>query len=80
MHYVEKPETYVSDTINAGAYLFSSEIFKHMAQVFEEQYNNELVIDFNWLLYVYCVPQLFDGENVGRFDTKSVSSNTYRWP
>ena len=44
LHYVEKPETYVSDTINGGAYLFSSEIFKHMAQVFEEQYtNNELV-------------------------------------
>lgn len=44
LHYVEKPETYVSDTINAGAYLFSSEIFKHMAQVFDEQYKNELVI------------------------------------
>ena len=55
LHYVEKPETYVSDTINAGAYLFSSEIFKHMAQVFEEQYNNELVINFNWLSYVCAV-------------------------
>lgn len=42
LHYVEKPETYVSDTINAGAYLFSSEIFKHMAHVFDEQYKNEI--------------------------------------
>ena len=44
LHYVEKPETYVSDTINGGAYLFSSEIFKHMAQVFDEQYKIELVM------------------------------------
>ena len=44
LHYVEKPETYVSDTINGGAYLFSSEIFKHMAHVFDEQYKIELVI------------------------------------
>jgi len=41
---VEKPETYVSNVINAGAYLFSTEVFKHMAQAFDEHHKNESVV------------------------------------
>ena len=40
---MEKPETYVSNIINAGAYLFSTEVFKHMAQAFDEHHKTELV-------------------------------------
>ncbi|XP_065888276.1 mannose-1-phosphate guanyltransferase alpha-A-like [Dysidea avara] len=42
LYYVEKPETYVSNIINAGAYLFSTEVFKHMAQAFDEHHKTEL--------------------------------------
>ncbi|XP_065888245.1 mannose-1-phosphate guanyltransferase alpha-A-like isoform X6 [Dysidea avara] len=42
LHYVEKPETYVSNIINVGAYLSSTEVFKHMAQAFNEHHKNEL--------------------------------------
>ena len=64
LHYVEKPETYVSNIINAGAYLFSTEVFKHMAQAFDEHHKNELVVYvcvcvcvclYMYYLYVCCV-------------------------
>ncbi|CAH1252936.1 GMPPA [Branchiostoma lanceolatum] len=34
LHYVEKPGTFVSSIINCGVYLFSPEVFKHIATVF----------------------------------------------
>ncbi|XP_072031264.1 mannose-1-phosphate guanylyltransferase regulatory subunit alpha-A-like isoform X2 [Amphiura filiformis] len=36
MHYVEKPETFVSTIINCGLYLLAPEIFKHIANVFQK--------------------------------------------
>ncbi|CAH1790572.1 unnamed protein product [Owenia fusiformis] len=35
LHYVEKPETFISKLINAGIYLFSPAIFKHIKVVFQ---------------------------------------------
>ena len=43
LHYVEKPETFVSNIINAGGYLFSMKIFQHLAKIFTENYENELM-------------------------------------
>ena len=43
MHYVEKPETFVSNIINAGGYIFSPEIFQHLARIFTANYENELM-------------------------------------
>ena len=43
LHYVEKPETFVSNVINAGAYIFSPDIFKYLARVFTANYENELM-------------------------------------
>ncbi|KAL5488681.1 hypothetical protein EMCRGX_G017659 [Ephydatia muelleri] len=34
-HYVEKPETFISNVINAGVFLFTSKVFNLLAQVFE---------------------------------------------
>lgn len=36
-HYVEKPETFVSNLINCGVYVFSIEIFQMIAQVFNKK-------------------------------------------
>ena len=43
LHYVEKPETFVSNIINAGGYIFSPDIFQHLSQVFTANYENELM-------------------------------------
>ena len=43
LHYVEKPETFVSNIINAGAYLFTPEIFKQLGKVFQTNHENELM-------------------------------------
>ena len=43
LHYVEKPETFVSNIINAGGYIFSPDIFQHLAQAFTANYENELM-------------------------------------
>ncbi|KAF6016399.1 hypothetical protein EB796_025283 [Bugula neritina] len=40
LHYVEKPETFVSATINCGVYLFSMHIFQHLFKAFESNQNN----------------------------------------
>jgi len=40
VHYVEKPETFVSTTINCGVYLFSMHIFQHLSQAFEKRQNS----------------------------------------
>lgn len=42
-HYVEKPETFVSNIINAGGYIFSPDIFQHLSSVFTANYENELM-------------------------------------
>ena len=39
LHYVEKPETFVSDLINAGAYLFTKDIFKLLGDTFQRNYD-----------------------------------------
>ena len=36
LHYVEKPQTFVSSIINCGLYLFTPEIFEHISTVFKE--------------------------------------------
>nr|XP_006816013.1 PREDICTED: mannose-1-phosphate guanyltransferase alpha-A-like isoform X2 [Saccoglossus kowalevskii] len=36
-HYVEKPQTFVSTTINCGTYLLSNDVFKYIAEVFQKQ-------------------------------------------
>ncbi|XP_065888235.1 uncharacterized protein [Dysidea avara] len=55
LHYVEKPETYVSNIINVGAYLSSTEVFKHMAQAFNEHHKNESAIHVNrFYLSLFC--------------------------
>lgn len=33
LHYTEKPETFVSDLINCGVYVFSSSLFDHISSV-----------------------------------------------
>jgi mannose-1-phosphate guanylyltransferase len=38
LHYVEKPETFVSDLINAGAYLFTKDIFGLLGQELKKNY------------------------------------------
>jgi mannose-1-phosphate guanylyltransferase len=45
LHYVEKPETFVSNIINAGGYVFSPDIFQHLSRVFTANYENELIRD-----------------------------------
>ncbi|OMJ18077.1 putative mannose-1-phosphate guanyltransferase [Smittium culicis] len=37
LHYVEKPQTYVSDLASTGVYVFSSKIFNYMAEIIEER-------------------------------------------
>ncbi|VDP96472.1 unnamed protein product [Trichobilharzia regenti] len=39
MHYVEKPATFVSTTINCGIYLFTPGIFKFIRIAFLEHQN-----------------------------------------
>ncbi|CAI8002053.1 Mannose-1-phosphate guanyltransferase alpha-A [Geodia barretti] len=45
LHYVEKPETFVSNIINAGGYIFSPDIFQHLTRAFTANYENELIHD-----------------------------------
>lgn len=40
LHYVEKPETFVSDLISCGIYLFRKEIFAEMEKVVKEHNQN----------------------------------------
>ena len=35
LHYAEKPETFVSDTISCGIYVFSPEIFDKLSEVYD---------------------------------------------
>ncbi|OMJ15350.1 Mannose-1-phosphate guanyltransferase alpha-B [Smittium culicis] len=37
LHYVEKPQTYVSDLASTGVYVFSSKIFAYMAEIIEKR-------------------------------------------
>ena len=37
LHYVEKPESYISSIINCGVYLFSLSIFELLATVFNNK-------------------------------------------
>ena len=37
LHYVEKPGTYVSTSINCGVYIFSKEVFPMLNEVFKKK-------------------------------------------
>ena len=39
VHYVEKPSSFVSNHINAGVYLLSSEVFDDISMIFKERYS-----------------------------------------
>ncbi|XP_071149273.1 mannose-1-phosphate guanylyltransferase regulatory subunit alpha-A-like isoform X1 [Mytilus edulis] len=41
LHYVEKPETYISTTINGGVYLFSPEIFQPLELIFKQNLDSK---------------------------------------
>lgn len=43
LHYVEKPGTFISSTVSAGAYLFTPDIFDHLGKVFAANHQNELM-------------------------------------
>jgi mannose-1-phosphate guanylyltransferase len=43
LHYVEKPGTFISSTVNAGAYLFTPDLFDHLGKVFAANHQNELM-------------------------------------
>jgi len=38
LHYAEKPETFVSDTINCGVYLFDPTVFDRLGEVFQRNH------------------------------------------
>ena len=42
VHYVEKPSSFVSNHINAGVYLLSSEVFDDISMIFKERYSGKL--------------------------------------
>lgn len=46
LHYVEKPETFVSTIINCGIYLFSPEIFNPLEKVFKKNLEENYNFDF----------------------------------
>lgn len=48
LHYVEKPSSFVSTTINCGVYLFSLELLNFLSTVFKEK--NDLSGDVDFLL------------------------------
>jgi mannose-1-phosphate guanylyltransferase len=37
LHYVEKPNTYISTLVNCGVYIFSANIFERLQQVFQKK-------------------------------------------
>ena len=39
-HYVEKPETFVSTTINCGIYLFTPDIFHYIGEAFRKNHES----------------------------------------
>lgn len=43
LHYVEKPGTFVSSLVNAGAYFFTPDIFEHLGNVFQNNHANDLI-------------------------------------
>ncbi|XP_064388695.1 mannose-1-phosphate guanyltransferase alpha-like [Halichondria panicea] len=43
LHYVEKPETFVSSIVNAGAYIFTPAVFDQLGKVFQANHENELI-------------------------------------
>ncbi|XP_052079124.1 mannose-1-phosphate guanyltransferase alpha-A-like isoform X4 [Mytilus californianus] len=47
LHYVEKPETYISTTINGGVYLFSPEIFQPLERIFKQNLDSKYSFDPN---------------------------------
>lgn len=42
MHYVEKPQTFVSTVINCGLYVFPPEIFQHIGKAFQQNQDEVL--------------------------------------
>jgi mannose-1-phosphate guanylyltransferase len=42
LHYVEKPSSFVSTTINCGVYLFTLDLFYYIANIFRAKHNDFL--------------------------------------
>ncbi|OTF81070.1 mannose-1-phosphate guanyltransferase alpha-A-like protein, partial [Euroglyphus maynei] len=42
LHYVEKPESFVSTTINCGVYIFSNELLNYLSLVFKEKHESNM--------------------------------------
>ncbi len=42
LHYVEKPSSFVSTTINCGVYLFTLDLFYYIANIFRAKHNDSL--------------------------------------
>ena len=72
LHFVEKPETFVSDLINCGVYVFSPTVFDRMpaegvtysmndllpAMAHDEQLGSMLLTGY-WVSYFYSWIQIF---------------------
>ena len=53
LHYVEKPESFVSSLINGGAYLFTSDLFGLLSEVFQANCDNPVrYVTINTILKV----------------------------
>ena len=57
LHYVEKPETFISDLISCGIYIFSNTIFKHIGKFLQDR---EVVYVFNFTMHAMMMIVLFD--------------------
>ncbi|KAJ2372285.1 hypothetical protein IW150_004192 [Coemansia sp. RSA 2607] len=65
-HYVEKPETYVSDMASTGVFVFHQDIFRFMAQVMEQRANEFDQQRANESAYGRSVDEADEGHNVNR--------------
>lgn len=48
MHYVEKPETFISDTISCGVYLFDTSVFNEMKKAIDRKKDSMEENDYLW--------------------------------
>ncbi|XP_054166739.1 mannose-1-phosphate guanyltransferase alpha-B-like [Oppia nitens] len=47
LHYVEKPQTYISSTISCGVYLFQIDLFYRIGDVFKRRHEEQSAISYN---------------------------------
>ncbi|KAF7726927.1 Proteasome subunit alpha type-2 [Apophysomyces ossiformis] len=48
LHYVEKPETFISDLISCGVYLFDTAVFGEMKKAIDRKKDNHEEADYTW--------------------------------